>query len=88
MGESRYLPGLLDALERVNAMELAQLLSTIDALYGRDTLAYGATTEDVRAEALRQVRRDFENPAFWNSPDAAFIAACGAAARSRAGEGA
>lgn len=65
-------------------MDLNQLLRTIDGLFGRDALAYGATMEEVRAEAIRQVRRDFEDPAYWNSPDAAFIAACGKAARSRA----
>lgn len=56
---SYYYPGYYEARENVQTMDLDSLLSLIDALYGRDNLKYGDTVEDVRAEALHQLDREF-----------------------------
>ena len=66
----KHWPGYAEAREQVQRQTLEQDLQTIDALYGRDGLRYGATPEDVKAEALRQLEIDFrsernEQAEFW-----------------------
>lgn len=51
--------GYFDARETVMNQSLEEDLSLIDALYGRDTLPYGATPEQVKEETLRQVEIDW-----------------------------
>jgi hypothetical protein len=58
---SLYHPGYGTAREKVLRMTLDQLLEYIDALWGRDNLRYGATEDEVRAEALSQCDREFRN---------------------------
>lgn len=50
------------ARARVERAPLPELLSLIDALYGRDALRYGDDVEAVREEALRQLAREWTNP--------------------------
>jgi hypothetical protein len=54
-----YYPGYSEAKASVATMSLEQLLNLIDDLYGRDNLKFGDTVEDVRAEAYRQIEREF-----------------------------
>lgn len=56
-----YFEGMSEALDRLETMDEAALLKVLDSLYGRDALKYGATREDLLAEARIQVRRDFTN---------------------------
>lgn len=58
----RFFPGYSEARERAERMDLAALLQIIDSLYGRDALRYDDGVEEVRAEALRQLEREWTNP--------------------------
>jgi hypothetical protein len=53
--------GYAKARAKVQLQTLTQDLETIDTLYGRDALRYGATPEEVKAEALRQIEMDFRS---------------------------
>jgi hypothetical protein len=53
------MPSLNEALARIDGQSLEDDLRTIDDLYGRDTLQYGATQEEVKEECKRQVEQDF-----------------------------
>lgn len=44
----------------------ADLLTSLDTLYGRDNLPEGYTLEELRMEALDQTRRDFTD---YSSPE-------------------
>jgi hypothetical protein len=64
--------GFAEARRRVEAQTMEQDLDTIDALLGRDELAFGATPAEVKAEALRQIEIDFrsdrnETAEFWTN---------------------
>jgi len=54
-----YYDGYYEAREYLLKADLEDLLNTIDGLYGRDNLRYGATVEDVRQEALKQLKEEF-----------------------------
>ena len=54
-----YHPGLSEAIGVLMTADLDRLLDQIDSLFGRDNLQYGATLEEVRAEAIRQTREEF-----------------------------
>ena len=61
---SRFYPGYSEALAKVQRMDLPELLSLIDSLYGRDGLRYGDDVDAVRAEALRQLEQEWTDPAW------------------------
>ena len=61
-----YYPGYSQAIAKMQTADLDELLAQIDALFGRDNLRYGATIEEVRAEAIRQTREEFTDR---NSPE-------------------
>lgn len=64
MSAPLFYPGVAEAAQRVRAMLFkADLLDVIDSLYGRENLPDDATVEQIRDEAVRQVHRDFRNPA-------------------------
>lgn len=48
--------------EVLNNMNKDQLLDQLDALQGRDRLPVGFSDDQLKAEALRQVRLDWLNP--------------------------
>lgn len=55
-----YFNGYSDA--RAHVAEITtqeELLAVLDPLYGRDNLKFGATLEDIRDEAYRQLEREF-----------------------------
>lgn len=55
-----HYPDYLEAMRNVRDMTTENdLLGVLDTLYGRDNLEYGASIEDLRAEALRQTEREF-----------------------------
>lgn len=54
-----YYEGYREAADAANEMDLEGLLSVLDTLYGRDNLSYGDEIEEVRAEALRQIKKNF-----------------------------
>lgn len=58
-----YHPGVNEAVANVQRMSRDELLAHIDILYGRDNLKFGATDDDIRAEAIDQTYRDFRNTA-------------------------
>ena len=49
-------PTYAEARAKVECQTIEEDLDTIDTLFGRSNLCYGATHEDVKAEALRQVK--------------------------------
>lgn len=53
--------GYLEAYKNVLAQDLAADLKLIDDLYGRDELSYGASDEEVKEEALRQLEREYRS---------------------------
>jgi hypothetical protein len=57
----KHYDGYSEARERVQRQSLTQDLETIDSLYGRDQLKYGASPEDVKAEALRQLEIEWRS---------------------------
>jgi hypothetical protein len=57
----KHWPEYPTARERVQAQSLEDDLKTIDGLFGRDNLEYGASPEDVKAEALRQLEIEFRS---------------------------
>ena len=57
--ERYFHEGYSTAIALVEAQGLDDDLSLIDNLFGRDALAYGATPADVKAEALRQLEREW-----------------------------
>ena len=66
----KHHPGYAEARERVRRQTLEEDLRLISALYGPDKLRYGATPEEVKSEALRQLEIDFrsernEDAEFW-----------------------
>lgn len=66
----KHFEGYHEAIEVVKKQTLDENLATIDQLHGRDNLKYGASEEDVKQEALRQVEIDFrdcvnEDATFW-----------------------
>lgn len=71
--EPLYFPGVNEALERLDGKDESALLEVLDTLYGRENLRFGATHAEILAEARRQVRKDFENPAA--AADRAYIEA-------------
>lgn len=56
-----YFEGYTEAIQAVQNMSLEELLAQIDILYGRDNLKYGDGIEEVRQEALSQLKREFTN---------------------------
>ena len=57
---SYYLPGFSAAYERVQFMTTAEELYTVlDELYGRGNLPDNPTPDDIRFEALAQIRREY-----------------------------
>ncbi len=68
-----HYPGYAESREKVKAYTDKQLLDLLDALYGRDNLEYGATHEDLLAEALRQhdeewtdtASEEYKRAEFW-----------------------
>jgi hypothetical protein len=57
----KHYDGYAAARAFVQAQTLEEDLATIDALYGRDALRYGATPEEVKEEALRQTEREWRS---------------------------
>ena len=57
----KHHEGYAEALANVRNQTLDQDLQTIDSLYGRDNLSYGASPEAVKEEALRQVEIEFRS---------------------------
>lgn len=74
----KHHPGYAEAREKIQSQTLEQDLETIDSLFGRDNLKYGATPEDVKAEALRQVEIEFRSE---RNASAEFAYLAGMAAR-------
>lgn len=70
----RYYEGYSDARRAVVSQGLDEDLALLDNLFGRDALAYGASPADVKAEALRQLEREWTDPTWVNSPDGRFVA--------------
>lgn len=58
-----YYEGYSEARENVRKQSLQEDLRTLDSLYGRENLRYGATPEDVKEEAMRQLQKEFTKPA-------------------------
>ena len=56
---ARYYPGLNEALAKIDNATEQECVRHLDDLYGRNNLRYGATLEEVREEARRQIREDF-----------------------------
>lgn len=56
---SMFYEGYDKARAAVANMDEDQLLSQIDALYGRDNLPENYTLEELRLEVYAQVKRDF-----------------------------
>lgn len=66
----KHWPEYPAAREKVQNQSLEDDLRLIDDLFGRDKLRYGATPEEVKAEALRQLEIEFrsernETAEFW-----------------------
>lgn len=57
----KHWPGYAEDRYKVEAQSLEDDLRLIDALLGRDNLHYGATSEDVKWEALRQHEIDWRS---------------------------
>jgi hypothetical protein len=57
----KHLPGYSDARDRVQAQTLEEDLRTLDDLFGRGNLRYGATPDDVKQEALKQIEEEFRD---------------------------
>lgn len=57
----KHHPGYAEAREQVRKQSLEDDLRLIDNLYGRDNLRYGDGPEEVKAEALRQVEREYRS---------------------------
>lgn len=51
----KHYDGYSEAREKCQHQSLEDDLAMIDDFYGRDNLKYGATPEDVKEEALRQL---------------------------------
>jgi len=68
-----YYEGYSDAISSVRAAEIPELLRHLDGLYGRDNVKDINNIEEVRREALRQVKEEFtdksseeyETVSFW-----------------------
>ena len=56
-----HYEGYSAARAMVSAQSLDADLRTIDSLFGREGLRYGATPEDVKAEALRQLEIEWRS---------------------------
>jgi len=54
-----YYEGYSEAISSVWAAEIPELLRHLDCLYGRDKVKDINNIEEVRREALRQVKEDF-----------------------------
>lgn len=54
------VPGYNEARAGVERQSLEEDLALIDVLFGRGKLRYGDTPADVKREALRQLRIEFE----------------------------
>lgn len=63
----QHFPGYLEARQRMLDADLNELLETIDALYGRERIEDVTNVNEVRAEALRQVERDWRMEPLWGS---------------------
>lgn len=57
----KHHPGYAEARAAVQAQSLEDDLALIDNLFGRDNLRYGDGPEEVKAEALRQVEREYRS---------------------------
>ena len=77
---ARYYPGVNEALAKVDGMDEQQCICLLEDLYGTDNLKYGATLEQVREEARRQIREDFRDRS--RPEEDAWIEAMAKAARS------
>lgn len=55
-------PGYGEAIRNVMMQTREEDLGLIDILYGRDNLRCGATGQEVKAEALRQLEIDWREP--------------------------
>ena len=58
---SMYYEGYAEAVKSVKSAELPELISHLDALYGRDSVEDLDNVEEVLREVLRQVKKDFTN---------------------------
>lgn len=63
----RHFDGYQQVRQRILVAPLADLLETLDTLYGRDHLDDATNIDEVRAEALRQVERDWRREPEWGS---------------------
>jgi hypothetical protein len=57
----KHWPEYAEARAQVQTQTLEQDLATLDALFGRDNLRYGATPDEVKEEALRQTEIEFRS---------------------------
>ena len=57
----KHYDGYQAARQKTLDQSLEADLALIDALYGRDELSYGATPEEVKQEALRQLEIDWRD---------------------------
>jgi len=60
--ESQFLPGYWEAKEKVWKMNKKEMMDLLDSLYGFDNLPENYTDEDLRKEALEQIKRDYQTP--------------------------
>ena len=58
----KHYQGYWEARKRIANQTLEEDLDLIDNLFGRGTLCYGATPEQVKAEALRQLEIEWRMP--------------------------
>ena len=85
MRQPLYYEGMGDALDRLDAMDETALLRVLDDLYGRSALQYGASREDLLAEAKAQVRREFTNTHPEAVAERKYLTALAGAARRNGG---
>lgn len=57
----KHYPGYSEARQKVMAQSLEDDLKIIDDLFGRNELHYGATPQDVKNEALRQLEIEWRS---------------------------
>lgn len=57
----KHHEGYAEARAKIQSQTLDADLHTLDTLYGRDKLRYGASPEEVKEEALRQVEMDWRS---------------------------
>ena len=65
----KHYQGYWEARKKIANQSLEEDLDLIDNLFGREMLHYGATPEQVKAEALRQLEIEWRIPKAERSQD-------------------